>query len=178
MTTASVTGAPLVAHLDDLDSTLEWPVAGQTGQQEADRCQTPPTSHAPVGGARTRPVSQRRCSAVRVVVLVVEVMVAIVVIVSAAAAAAAAVDAVILVAGAVVEERLDAAEARGVVDAGVGRTEHLVAAEPLGGQGARRAARLAPAPRTLRTDNRVARVGQRRRPAAISGCRIGTIGTG
>ena len=58
--------------------------------------------------------------------------------------------------GAVVEEALDAAQTRRVVDAGLCRTEKLVLTQPLGRQRTGRATRLAPAPVALRADDGIA----------------------
>ena len=134
---AAVTGAALVAGLDGGDASSQRPIAEQTGQEEAEGGKTRPPGQRPRTPAGTRAI--RTAGSVVVGVVVVGVVVV-------------GVGGVGGVAGAVVEERLDAAEARDVVDAGVGGAQALVGADPARRKRTRRPAGQTAAAFTLRAD--------------------------
>ena len=127
----AVAGAALVAHLDAPNATCERPVAPEAGQEEAERGQTRPSRRRPRPGTRARAVGTGGVAGVGRVVLGV--------------------------AGAVVEERLDATQAGDVVDASVGGTQALVVAHPGRRKGAGRPAGQTAAALAFRTDDGIVR---------------------
>ena len=139
---AAVTGAALVTGLDGGDASSQRPIAEQTGQEEAEGGKTRPPGQRPRTPAGTRAI--RTAGSVVVGVVVVGIVVGGVVV--------GGVGGVGGVAGAVVEERLDAAEARDVVDAGVGGAQALVGADPARRKRTRRPAGQTAAAFTLRAD--------------------------
>lgn len=129
-----------IALLAELDAAPHGPVAPQAGQHNGQRAQPAPALCALVGATGTGIIDAGRPSAVVAVHVVVP--------------------------GAVVEQRLGAAQARGVVDDGLGAAQARLVAHPRLGQRTRTLALLAAAQIAAWTDNRI---GQRRITAHHNG---------
>lgn len=129
-----------VALLAELDAAPHGPVTPQAGQHNGQRAQPAPALRALVGATGTGIIDAGRPSAVVAVHVVVP--------------------------GAVVEQRLGAAQTRGVVDDGLGAAQARLVAHPGLGQRTRTLALLAAAHAAAWTENRI---GQRRITAEHNG---------